>query len=430
MSAVAYALVDGNNFFVSCERVFAPELEGRPVVVLSNNDGCCIARSDEAKALGIRMAQPYFEVRDTLARHGGVALSSNYTLYADMSRRMMEVIGDYSPEQEIYSIDESFLRFSGFRHWDLTEHGRRLRRQVRQWTGIPVGIGIGASKTLAKLANRLAKKHPDFKAGGVCNLADIAPWNQIRYFTETAVEDLWGIGRRWGARLREMGIESAQDLKLADPELIRARFGVVLERSIRELNGISCIDLEAVRPAKQQIIASRSFGRLVDDRQSLLEAVAAHAARAATRLRQEGLAAGAIQVFLSTHRFIPNEPQHHPGILVNLSTPTADSGRLIRAARSGLRRIYKPGYRYQKAGVMLLDMWPAGTRQGELFAANDTDTARQERLADVLDTLNTRFGKGTLRFAAEGTGKGWAMRRECLTPAYTTNWRAIPVARA
>jgi DNA polymerase V len=396
-----------------------------PVIVLSNNDGCAVARSDEAKALGIPMGAPWFQVRDLLHRHGGIALSSNYTLYADMSRRMMSVIGAFCPEQEIYSIDESFLRFTGFAHWDLTAQGVKVRQTVRQWTGLPVGVGIGPTKTLAKLANRLAKKHPDFKQAGVCNLQDLAPWHQIRYFGEVAVEDVWGVGPRWGARLRELGIQTAQDLKMADPELLRARFSVVLERTVRELNGLHCIPLEECPPPKKQIVSSRSFGHPVTAAQDLLEAVSSHAARAAEKLRQAGQAAGALQVFMGPNPFIPGEPQYHPGVVVPFSTPVADTARLIQAARAGLGRIYRKGYRYKKAGVMLLELMPAGQRQGELFAPQDaTDT--RARLLAVLDAMNRRLGRGTLRFAAEGVEQPWRMRRERVTPSYTSDWDELP----
>lgn len=425
-----YALVDGNNFYVSCERVFQPVLEGRPVVVLSNNDGCAVARSDEAKALGIKMGQPHFEIRDLLAQHQGLALSSNYELYADMSRRMMTVIGQYAPEQEVYSIDESFLRFRGFTQWDLTSHGLRMRGQVRQWTGIPVGIGIAPTKTLAKLANRLAKRHPDFKAAGVCNLEDIAPWNLIRYMTETQVEDLWGIGHNLGAKLRALGIISAQDLKTAEPEAMRQRFGVVMARIVRELNGVSCLPLEAAPAPKKQIVSSRSFGQLLTNPKHLAEAVSTYAATAAQKLRYEGEAAGALQVFLQTNPFIPGEPQYHPATLVKFTTSTSDTARLIQAARSGLRRIYRQGFRYKKAGVMLLDLVPDGLQQGELFAAMpEVHSDRRDRLMSTLDEVNREMGKGTLRFLAEGAAKPWKMRRENLTPSYTTDWGALAVAR-
>ncbi len=343
----------------------------------------------------------------------------------------MTVIGHYSPEQEIYSIDESFLRFTGFRHWDLTEHGIRMRHQVRQWTGVPVGVGIGPTKTLAKLANRLSKRHPDFKPIGVCNLQDLEPWQQLRYFAEVAVEDVWGVGPRWAARLNDINIRTALDLKLADPELIRRRFSVVLERTVRELNGVHCIPLEAAPPAKQQIVSSRSFGHLLTDKQDLLEAVATYAARAAVKLRGEGEAANAIQVFLQTNPFIPGEPQYHPALLIRFSSPTQDTARLIRAARHGMNQIFKPGFRYKKAGVMLIDLVPAGIQQGELFAPGmENDPDRRDRLLSVLDTLNEQMGKGTLRFAAEGTEQSWRMRRENLSPGYTSAWEGLVEGKA
>jgi DNA polymerase V len=422
---VQYALVDGNNFYVSCERVFDPRLEGWPVVVLSNNDGCAVARSDEAKALGIKMGQPWFQIRELMEQHGGIGLSSNYALYADMSRRMMAVIGQYCPEQEVYSIDESFLRFTGFRHWDLTLQGTRIRQTVRQWTGIPVGVGIGATKTLAKLANRLAKRHPDFKSLGVCNLQDVSPWQQIRYFTEVAVEDVWGIGPRWGTKLRAMGIQSAQDLKMAAPEILRTKFSVVMERTVRELNGIPCIPLEEAPPPKKQIVSSRSFGHPVSDPRDLLEAVSSHAARAAEKLRKGNQAAGALQIFIGTNPFIPDEPQYHPGAMVPFSTPTADTARLIQAAQAGLRRIYRKGYRYKKAGVMLMDLGSATVQQGDLFISVPGTKARTRLLA-LMDEANQHMGRGTLRFAAEGIGQPWKMRRDRVTPSYTSDWNDLP----
>jgi len=429
MTPPRYALVDGNNFYVSCERVFAPRLEGRPVIVLSNNDGCAVARSEEAKALGIRMGQPGFEVRGLLQRANGVMLSSNYSLYADMSRRMMAVIAGFAPEQEIYSIDECFLRFAGFDHWDLEAHARRLRKQVRQWTGLPVGVGIGPTKTLAKLANRLAKKHPDYRSIGVCSLDALAPSQQEGYFAEVAVEDIWGVGSRWGAKLRALGIASALELKQAEPSLIRRRFGVVMERTLRELNGLACLSLEAAPPPKQQIIASRSFGQLVTDRTAILEATATYAAMAGERLRRERQASGALQVFLGTNPFLSKEPQYHPAALVPLSPPTDDTARLIRAAKAGVAAIWRAGFRYKKAGVMLLELAPADQRQGLLFAGPEEDHAeRRSRLMEVVDGLNARMGRGAVRFAAEGLEQAWRMRRDKLTPAYTTGWASLPVA--
>ena len=424
-----FALVDANNFYVSCERVFDYRLRDRPVVVLSNNDGCCVARSEEAKALGIRMGQPFFEVRELLEENRGVALSSNYTLYADMSRRLMTIIGQFSPEQEVYSIDESFLRFAGFDHWDLTEHARALRARVLRWIGLPVGVGIGTTKTLAKLANRLAKKHPDFRAEGVCNLLEVSAERQASYFAELGVEDVWGIGRRWAAKLQKLDIATVADLQRADVSRLQRQFNVVLAKTVMELNGISCLPLEEAPPPRQQIIASRSFGMPVTRFDMLSEAVASHTARAAAKLRREGLHAGLIQVFIATNPFKPEAPQYHPGATVPLSIPTADTTRLLRAARVGLRHIYREGYEYKKAGVVLLDLAPVGAVTGDLFAATRVEaTERRERLMAVMDGINTRWGRGTVRYLAEGLTQPWQMRRGRMTPRYTTSWEELPVA--
>ena len=431
-----FALVDANNFYVSCERVFDYRLRDRQVVVLSNNDGCCVARSEEAKALGIRMGQPFFEVRDLLAENRGVALSSNYTLYADMSRRLMTIIGQFSPEQEIYSIDESFLRFAGFDHWDLTQQGRELRARVLQSIGLPVGVGIGATKTLAKLANRLAKKHPDFRAEGVCNLLEVSADRQAGYLAELGVEDVWGIGRRWAAKLQKLDIATVADLQRADVPTLQRQFNVVLAKTVMELNGISCLPLEEAPPPRQQIIASRSFGIPVTTFDMLSEAVASHTARAAAKLRREGLQAALIQVFITTNPFKPETPQYHPGATVPLPIPTADTMRLLRAARVGLRHIYREGYEYKKAGVVLLDLAPVGAVTGDLFAATSLGSdairedinGRRERLMAVMDGINTRWGRGTVRYLAEGLAQPWQMRRGRMTPRYTTCWEELPVA--
>ncbi len=409
--------------------MFDYRLRDRPVVVLSNNDGCCVARSEESKALGIRMGQPFFEVRDLLAENRGVALSSNYTLYADMSRRLMTIIGQFSPEQEIYSIDESFRRFAGFGHWDLTQQGRELRARVLKWIGLPVGVGIGATKTRAKLANRLAKKHPDFRAEGVCNLLEVSAERQAGYFAGLGVEDVWGIGRRWAARLQQQGITTVAQLMRADVPTLQRQFNVVLAKTVMELNGISCLPLEEAPPPRQQIIASRSFGQPVMTFAMLSEAVASHTARAAAKLRREGLHAGLIQVFIATNPFKPEAPQYHPGATVPLSIPTADTTRLLRAARVGLRHIYREGYEYKKAGVVLLDLAPVGAVTGDLFAATRVEaTERRERLMAVMDGINTRWGRGTVRYLAEGLTQPWQMRRGRMTPRYTTCWDELPVA--
>ena len=418
-----YALIDANHFYVSCERVFDYALRDRPVVVLSNNDGCCVARSDEAKALGIRMGQPFFEVRDRLTEHQGRALSSNYALYADMSSRLMAVIGQFSPEQEVYSIDESFLRFTPGEAAGLTALGLALRARVRQWTGLPVGVGLGPTKTLAKLANHLAKRHPDFRAVGVCNLAELPPAVVAGYAAELGVEAVWGIGPRWAARLRQAGLVTVADLGRADPARLQRDFNVVLARTVLELRGVPCLTLEETPPPRQQIIASRSFGSLVTDLGPLREAVASHTARAAATLRREGLTAGVVQVQIGTPPFRDDEPQYHPSRAVPLPLATADTPRLIRAALAGLGALYRPGYRYQRAGVVLLDLAPAGARSGDLFAPlSAAGEARRAGVMTVMDDINRRWGRETLRYLAEGGagGQTWRMRRERLLPAYTT----------
>ena len=435
-SDTVFALIDGNNFYVSCERLFNPKLLGRPVVVLSNNDGCCVARSDEAKAMGIAMGAPYFKIRSAFERRGGIALSSNYTLYADLSSRMMTVIGGYSDRQEIYSIDESFLEWTGFGHYDLNRMAVALRRQVRQWVGIPVGIGIGPTKTLAKLANRLAKKHPDFRPAGVCNLCAVSSSARQAYLGELPVADVWGIGRRWGLKLEQLGIRSALDLGQADPYWIRQRFNVVVERTALELRGIHCLPMEDVPPPKKQIVSSRSFGELISDPHALRQAVSTYTARACEKLRHQRSETQALQVFLNTPPHNPSEPQYHPSVTVRLEQQTSDTMALTTAALRGLEHIYKPNYRYQKAGVMLLDLAPAGTRQRSMFELVETRpaTRNREQLMATLDRINREMGRDTVWLATQGRGntsaQRWAMKRNGLTAAYTTRWDQLPTVKA
>ena len=434
-TSTLFALVDGNAFYVSCERVFNPRLRDRPVVVLSNNDGCVVARSDEAKALGIAMGAPYYQIRVAYEQAGGIALSSNYTLYADLSSRMMEIIGQYSDRQEVYSIDESFIEWTGFGRFDLGEMATRLRRRVGRWTGIPVGVGIGQTKTLAKAANRLAKKHADFRASGICNLAMLAPEARAAYLAGLPVEDVWGVGRRWAARLAGHGVRTALDLGQADPHWLRQHFNSVLEKTAWELRGVSCLAMEEAPPPRQQIISSRSFGRLVDDLPSLRQAVSSYTARAAEKLRGQNSRTQALTVFLNTPPFQPGEPQHHPSITVRLATPSQDTRTLCQAALRGLEQIVRPGYRYQKAGVMLLEIAPA--RQGQLSLFEDEGGASSDRprLMAVLDGINRTMGRNTLWLAGQGLTRrerehGWRMKRGNLSPAYTTQWLDLPVVRA
>ena len=409
------ALVDCNNFYASCERVFQPELRGKPVVVLSNNDGCVIARSNEAKALGIAMGEAWHICRKRIDTGGVIVRSSNYTLYGDMSARVMRTVADFTPDLEIYSIDEAFLGLGGF-EGRIENHAHELRRTVLQWTGIPVSVGIATTKTLAKLANRRAKK--DAGTGGVFVLTDDAAIDAELAAIE--LTDLWGVARRLAARLTEIGITTPLALKQADPRFIRERFNVVLERLVLELRGVPCIRLEEAPPDRKSIIASRSFGRTVETRAELEEAVATYTSRAAEKLRGQGLAANRITVFAHTNRFKPEDPQYAAQQPVTLPIATADTGKLITAARRGLGAIWRPGYRYKKAGIMLLDLVPAATVRGALF--DRPDTPRSQARMRAVDGLNRRFGRDTVSFAASGRRRAWKLRSEFISQRFTTDW--------
>jgi DNA polymerase V len=413
--AAPIALVDCNNFYASCERVFQPKLRGKPIVVLSNNDGCVIARSNEAKALGIPMGEAWHICRKRVDTEGIIVRSSNYTLYGDMSARVMRVLADFTPELEIYSIDEAFLGLSGL-DTRLEAHARELRRVVLQWTGIPVSVGIATTKTLAKAANRRAKK--DAGCGGVCvMLTEQATDDQL---ASMAIDDLWGVGSRLAERLAMMGITNPLMLKQADAKFIRERFSVVLERTILELRGIPCIALEEAPPDRKSIMASRSFGETVETRQELEEAVATYTARAAEKLRRQSLAAGRLVVFVQTNRFRPQDAQYAREQAVQLPVATADTGRLIAAAHRGLATIFREGFRYKKAGVMLLDLTAARAVQGGLFDAPDSVRAKARMRA--LDVLNGRYGRDTVTYAATGTRRAWKLRSEHISPRFSTNW--------
>jgi DNA polymerase V len=415
------ALVDGNNFYVSCERVFNPRLEGRPVVVLSNNDGCAVARSAEVKALGVRMGTPWFQLRDLAIKHGIIALSSNYALYADMSNRMMAVLADYSPEQEIYSIDECFLGLDGFAEYDLVAYGQTIRQRVRQWVGIPVCVGIAETKTLAKLANHCAKKNLA-GSNGVCDLSGMTEAEVSRLFSTIEVGEIWGVGPRLSKKLIARGIATVEALRTADAKTLRREFSVVLERTIAELNGVMCVDMEEAAPNKQQIISSRSFGSYVYDLAPLGEAVATYIATAAAKLRRQGSLAGMVQVYIRTNPHKADVPQYQPSLTIPMPEATDGTMRLTQVALWGLQRIYRPGFTYQKAGVALLSLSDAGTPQLALFSKVRDNTT----LMNVMDQINAVWGRGTLRSAAEGTRREWKMKRERMSPAYTTRWDQLP----
>lgn len=419
----AIALIDGNNFYVSCERVFNPKLEGRPVVVLSNNDGCAVARSNEVKALGVKMGTPWFQMKELARKHGVIALSSNYALYADMSNRMMSILSQYSPDQEVYSIDECFLGFEGFSHYDLYAHAQAMRRQVRQWVGIPVCVGIAETKTLAKLANHSAKKSLA-GADGVCDFTRLSEAERSHLFSTLDVGEVWGIGPRLSKQLTERGIGTVEALRRADPKVIRREFSVVVERTVMELNAVPCISLEEVAPAKQQIISSRSFGNYVYDLEPLKEAVASYVAIAAEKLRDQGSVAGMIQVYLRTNPHKEDHPQYSKGLTIPLPDATDDTLRLTKVALWGLKRIYRTDFAYQKAGVVLMNLTDAANQQASLFGAHRDN----DRLMVVMDRINAIWGRGTLRSAATGVAKTWAMKRERMSPQYTTDWGQLPVA--
>ena len=409
------ALVDCNNFYASCERLFQPALRGKPIVVLSNNDGCVIARSNEAKALGIEMGEPWHICRKRVDTQGVIVRSSNYTLYGDMSARVMRVLSDFTPDLEVYSIDEAFLGLAGFES-RLDAHGRSLRATVLQWTGIPVSVGIGPTKTLAKLANRAAKK--DLSSGGV--LALLTEDEQSAALGRVELTDLWGVAGRMAERLKAIGIRTPLDLRDADPKFVRMHSSVVMERMVLELRGVPCIGLEEAPPDRKMIIASKSFGRRVESRHEMEEAVTTHVARAAEKLRRQHLAAGRLAVFIHTDKHRPQDRQHLAEQAVALPVATADTGRLNRAALLGLDAIWRDGLSYKKAGVMLVNLVTAGDVQGGLFDRPDDEKALARMKA--LDALNARYGRGTVTFASMGRRPAWKLRCEFISPRFTTVW--------
>ena len=344
---MAFALVDVNNFYCSCERVFQPKLEHVPMVVLSNNDGCAVARSNEVKALGVKMGTPWFKMKDLARQHGILAFSSNYTLYGDMSNRVVDILRDFSPDMEVYSIDESFLRVErvAHLHGGMPSMGIAMKERIRQWTGLPVCVGFGPTKTLAKLANHIAKKNPQFN--GVCDLHSLSREERREWMEKIDAGEVWGVGRRIKQRLNAIGIHSVLDLRNTQPKSLRAQFGVVMERTGQELRGVSCLGLESIA-AKKQIMSSRSFGTPVMDIGELQEAVATYISRAAEKLRQQKSVAGAVYVFLETNRFKEAEPQYSNGLTVPLANPTDDTLILVKTAHRALKSIYRAGFQYKK----------------------------------------------------------------------------------
>ncbi|WP_154040926.1 Y-family DNA polymerase [Klebsiella quasipneumoniae] len=413
-----FALCDVNSFYASCETVFRPDLKGRPVVVLSNNDGCVIARSPEAKPF-VKMGEPYFKQKDMFRRHGIIAFSSNYELYADMSNRVMTTLEELSPRCEIYSIDEAFCDLTGVRNCrDLTDFGREIRETVLRRTHLTVGVGIAQTKTLAKLANHAAKQWQR-QTGGVVDLSNLE--RQRKLMALLPVDEVWGVGRRISKKLEAMGIKTVLQLADTDIRFIRKHFNVVLERTVRELRGEPCLGLEEFAPVKQEIVCSRSFGGRITEYHEMRQAICSYASRAAEKLRGEHQYCRFISAFVKTSPFALNEPYYGNSASIKLLTPTQDSRDIITAATKCLDVIWRDGHRYQKAGVMLGDFYSQGVAQLNLFDDN-APRKNSEKLMEVLDHLNAKDGRGTLYFAGQGIQTAWQMKREILSPRYTTRY--------
>lgn len=419
-----FALVDVNSFYTSCETVFRPDLQGKPVVVVSNNDGCIISRSAEAKALGISMAVPYFQLKEELKRQKVQVFSSNYALYADMSRRVMTILEEMAPRAEIYSIDEAFLDLTGISNCvGLEQFGQEIRQRLLKETGLTVGVGIAPTKTLAKLANHAAKTWK--QTGGVVDLSNVD--RQRKLLALVPVSEVWGVGRRISKKLNLMGIETALHLAECSSWVLRKHFNVVLERTSRELRGEKCLGLEQFSPTKQQIICSRSFGKRITEYNDMHQAICTYAERAAEKLRQEKQFCRFISVFIRTSPHAQDEVSYGNQAYGRLMTPSNDTRDIIRVATEALNQIWDNGHRYMKAGVMLSDFFSQGVAQLNLFDEHQPQ-ANSSALMQVVDRLN-RTGRGSVWFAGQGAQKSWAMKREMLSPCYTTRYSDLPVAK-
>ena len=418
------ALVDCNNFYVSCERVFRPDLNNKPVVVLSNNDGCVISRSQEAKDLGIKMGVPYFKHKQAFKRHGVKAFSSNYTLYADMSNRVMETLSKFTPNIENYSVDEAFLSFDGM-NINLKDYGHNIKNTVFNWTGMPVSVGIAKTKVLSKIANEIAKKNP--KAKGVMNMSGISQKQIDSILNVFKVEDLWGVGRRYAMMLHKHGIKTALQLKQIEIRWIRKKMTVLGERIVRELRETPCIPLETISKDKKEITCSRSFGKKITNIKDIKESIADYVFRAGEKLRsQESLCSG-LYVYIATSYFA--EDKYANGAYIKLSSATADTSKLISKAYSIIDKIFLAGKKYAKAGVVLSGITNNTNIQSDLFIKPYTKT-KQKNLMSTIDELNTRMGKNTVSYACSGINKSWAMKRELLSKRYTTRSDELVVVRA
>lgn len=417
---MTFALVDCNNFYVSCERVFQPHLCRKPVVVLSNNDGCVVARSPEIKALGIKMGAPFFQIRQLVEQHHIQVFSSNYALYGDLSQRVMTTLDNFSPEVEIYSIDEAFMRLTPSQG-NLTDYGHQIKATVQQWTGIPVSLGIAPTKVLAKVAMKVAKK----TAGGVFHLEYPADADEI--MKAMPVCDIWCIGSRLGYWLETQGIKTALQFKQANPALIQQKMGVVGKRLLLELQGISCLPLELLPSAKKETCVSRSFGQPITSLPDLQQAIALYVGRAAAKLRRQQQVATGMIIFAHTSRFI--EFPRSSSLVVNLPTGSNFTPELLKYATTALRQIYEPHCPYKKAGVIMTGLHSENERQGFLFE-QPRDLDRELRLSQIVDRLNQRYGAETLSFGLVGQDQAWRIRCNQRSPRFTTDWDELPKGKA
>ena len=417
------ALIDVNNFYVSCERVFNPKLINVPVVVLSNNDGCAVARSNEVKALGVGMGAPWFKFKDLAMQHGIVALSSNYPLYADMSNRVMSILRQYSPDQEVYSIDESFLDLTSFQSRNLAKYGEHMRKRIQKWTGLPVCVGIGSTKTLSKLANHCAKKRSEFNA--VCNFNSMPVIELDNLLGQIGVGEIWGVGRKLAPKLQALGYNTVLELKRADANALRQQFSVVMQKTIHELNGIVCIEMEDIAPPKKQIVSSRSFGHVVCDYNSLAESITLYMSLAAEKLRKQQSFAGSVYVFIRTSEFKPDQPYYSNGMTIPMPSPTDDTRQLVNVVLWGLKQIFRPNFNYAKAGVMLSELVPAEGVQIDLFSQGQVSLKSNDLMA-AIDKINRKMGKESIKLASEGFKRPWKMKQENRSPSYTTKWQDVP----
>lgn len=409
-----FALVDCNNFYASCERAFNPFWIGKPVVVLSNNDGCVIARSNEAKALGIKMGVPAYQIKKVVEQYGIGVFSSNYTLYGDMSNRVMAMLSGYAPDIEVYSIDEAFLDLSGFTYHDLKEYGEGIVQAVGRGTGIPLSMGVGNTKTLSKVANKFAKKYSGYK--GVC-IIDTEE-KRIEALKRTEIGDVWGIGRRHAKRLEKYGVLNAYEFSVMPRNWVRQHMTVVGERTWKELNGEACIEMEHVAPSKKQICTSRAFGEMITDIEGLEEAVSTFASICAGKLRKQKSCAQSLMVFIHTNNFREDMPQYFKNCVIKLPVPTNCTPEIVHYALVALRGIFQKGYWYKKAGVIVVDIVPGDAVQQNLF--DTVDRIKQQKLMVVVDKLNNGFTRNSLALAVQGGNRKWKLKQELLSPCYTT----------